>query len=342
MFTYADCARMADAIYYLRSAQPDTPEGRQALADTKCTLAGVYENEGALYRAGIWQKAGWSAFCVRGTVPKHWPPTNLEQDVQMKLDDAVPYALLRLAVQDIEAHIHPKSGQRWIVVGHSLGGSVAQVLGFLYGVPFVTFDAPGMRYDVMRRGWAKAVARGVGGLGSEVLSITPGIRSLYDWSVKKTPMLDDSYDQARANVARAIGEPVSNADSTADHDVGDQLGFNIAHSKDTVHKLLGPPIGADYRFADFVPAPNLVPTQVRVMATPISPAGALLAGALTGSAMDVLRYHDSKALADYIASRNWGGEMPVAATADARGRIHYFAPSYMSAPGWENAQRPTS
>ncbi len=35
-------------------------------------------------------------------------------------------------------------GARFSMVGHSLGGGLAQYIGWLWGVPFVTFNAPGM------------------------------------------------------------------------------------------------------------------------------------------------------------------------------------------------------
>lgn len=35
-------------------------------------------------------------------------------------------------------------GARFSLVGHSLGGGLAQYIGWLWGVPFVTFNAPGM------------------------------------------------------------------------------------------------------------------------------------------------------------------------------------------------------
>ncbi len=307
------------------------------MAEVGFNFVGSYQNEAALYRAGLWRKSGWDAFVVRGTVPNHWPPVNLIQDAGMKLQDAVPIDLLRLAVRDIEAQVRPRSGQRWIVVGHSLGGAVAQVLGFLYGVPFVTFDAPGMRYDVMRRGWAKAGARAVGGVGSELLSILPGFRQIYDASYRATPALDLRSDDARAALARATQEPVDNADKGLP-DIERQLGFNIAHPKDVIHNLTGPPIGMPFREdVTFPLSAAETPTLLRVAALA---APGLQAGLdLKQWATDVLRYHDSKAMADWIAGHNWGGESPVDAGPGPGGRMMYFAPSYMSAPGWEEAAR---
>jgi hypothetical protein len=40
--------------------------------------------------------------------------------------------------------MYKTAGYSVTVVGHSLGGGVAQCLGFWYSVPFVTFNAPGM------------------------------------------------------------------------------------------------------------------------------------------------------------------------------------------------------
>ncbi len=337
MFTYTECARMADAIYYASPSQQLTVEGRQAMAAVGCDFVLSRENAGALYRAGVWRKGGWMAFVVRGTVPKHWPPTNLIQDAEMKLLDAVPVALLRLAVADIEAQVRPRSGQRWIVVGHSLGGAVAQALGFLYGVPFVTFDAPGMRYDVMRRGWAKASAQAVGGVGSDLLSILPGFRQIYDAAYRATPALDMPSDAARAALSRATREPVDNA-AKGLPDIERQLGFNIAHRKDVIHKLTGPPIGMPYREdVDFPLSAAEVPTLLRAVA--LAMPGVQVGLDLKQWATDALRYHDSKALADWVDGHNWGGECPVDAGPGAGGRVSYFAPSYMSAPGWEEGVR---
>ena len=337
MFSYADCARMADAIYHVRSASPDTQDGREALRLVKAQLVAVFEDDAVLYRTAIWRKAGWSAFVVRGTVPNPMTPANLTQDILMKLGSNVPFDLVRRSVRDIEATIHPGTAARWIVVGHSLGGAVAQVLGFLYGVPFVTLNAPGMRYDVVRRGWVKTMAELSGGVGSTLLSMVPGVRDLYDGAVRRTPGLDNSYDAARAELGRMIGLHVSNTRSTASHNPDTQLGFNIANDRDTIHRLTGPPIGNPFMSANFVPDYYKVPAYVQFFRALANTAPIVEIGQ---AAMDVLRYHDSRALADYIDGLNWGTENPVSASVTTDGRVQYFAPSYMSAPGWGDQPRP--
>jgi hypothetical protein len=46
------------------------------------------------------------------------------------------------------------------ITGHSLGGGLAQLIGYLHGLPFVTFNAPGMKNNVPKGFTAPGPARG--------------------------------------------------------------------------------------------------------------------------------------------------------------------------------------
>ncbi len=326
MFTYAECALMADAVYHVDvtnavfpATQPAQDHSAKALTQAGFRLVGVYESPAILSRAAIWSRGGWFGFAVRGTVPLDPSLQNVTQDYVMKALSTAPLQLVRAAVGPINKIIGPPRG-RCIMVGHSLGGSVAQLLGLLYGVPFVTFNAPGMRYDVMRKGWVRAGMRQVdsaNGPAATVATMLPGIRSLTNWAVRETPGLDQSFDEARGEIAQGAGLPPP--DITAALGPDQQLGFNIAHTLDTIHNLTGPPIGSPYRPADWTPTPAQVAETIAV------------------PALGIGIYHDMTRMAQFLAHHNWGHEHPVYAVAGARGRIFYARTHYAPAPGWESA-----
>jgi len=57
------------------------------------------------------------------------------------------------------------NGRPIFIVGHSLGGALAQIIGALKRVPFITFNAPGMRTQLETQGTAfKGTARVTKGL----------------------------------------------------------------------------------------------------------------------------------------------------------------------------------
>ncbi len=327
MFTYAECARMADAVYHVNvvnavfpQKMPSRDPSSEALTRAGFRLVGVYENPAVLFRAAIWTRGGWFGFAIRGTVPTDPSLKNVNQDYVMKALSQAPLDLVKASVGPINRIIGPPRG-KCIVVGHSLGGSVAQLLGLLYGVPFVTFNAPGMRYDVMRKGWIRAGMRvydHLTGPGTTFLTMLPGLRSLTNWAVRETPGMDQSFDEARNEVATGAGVPAPDITSALGAD--QQLGFNIAHSCDTIHKLTGPPIGEPYRAADWTP------TLVQAAED-----------AVVGPLAAMLIYHDMPRMAQFLEHNGWGREHPVYAVTGAKGRVFYARTHYAAPTGWNAA-----
>lgn len=311
MFSYAECALMADAVYHAKE-EPHYSSIVE-LAKAGCVLSGVFEKPGPLYRGAIWRRGGATAFVVRGTMPLGGYGQNLGQDFMMKMASQAPYGLVKAAVQDISRTINPPLGAG-MFVGHSLGGSAAQVLGLLYGLPFMTFNAPGMRYDLMRKAWVRhtmiagdtlaVVAGKLWGLLPTVATMVPFGRDLANTYVKHTQVLDQDYDHARSEMAHQLGIPMPDATAALSPDY--QLGYNIAHHLDEIHQLMGPPVGTPWRYADWTPS---------------------LFGAAAAAACgpyDIYFYHDSKKLADYIAKQAWGAVHPVKSYLAAKGRIYYY------------------
>ena len=314
MFSYAECALMADAVYHVKEEPNSSSIGE--LKRAGCALTTIFENAGPLYRAAIWQRGTARAFVVRGTVPSLVHRQNLGQDFLMKMASQAPYDLVKLAVHDIQRTIGPPHAIG-MFVGHSLGGSAAQVLGLLFGLPFMTFNAPGMRYDLMRKGWVRQTQLAEDMVSPQIAimkslaTMVSGGRDLADAFVKHTPGLDQSYDQARSEMARGVGIPVP--DSTAVPSPDSQLGFNVAHEKDEIHNWLGPPIGTPYRLASWPGSPLMTAAPL------ISPEAGAAAGAY-----GIYYYHDSKKLAEYLRTLPWGGIQPVRATMGAKARVFYY------------------
>ena len=223
----------------------------------------------------------------------------------MKAGSEAPYPIVKAAAQNVLSRLRPPRVPG-MFVGHSLGGSVAQVLGLLFGLPFMTFNAPGMRYDLMRKGFVRqantAAVVGAGPLPT-IGTMVPGGRQIADEYVKMTPGLDQDYDHARLELARAVGIPVPDATAAMSPDY--QLGFNFAHKLDTIHQLTGPPIGEPFRDASWPPG-----FLAAVGAALVPPDG-------------VYYYHDSKKLAEFIKQQKWVVGNRSAPSSVRRGRIFY-------------------
>lgn len=305
---------MADAVSDLDN-QP-AYESSVRLAQSGIVLKQVFSQPSVAYRAAIWQRGKAKAFVVRGTFVPGTQGQNLIQDYEMKRLSKAPIDLVRAAVGDINRHMSPPHGYN-MFVGSSLGGSTAQLLGFLYGLPFMTFNAPGMRYDVMRRisvrvagtlgdNIAASATKGWSEMISVLTMLKPG-RKVVDDHVAATPWLDQSYDQARVEIARNAGIPVP--DSTANVTPEKQLGFNIAHSRDSIHNSTGVPIGRPYQFADW------------------SEAASGTSGPSPHLPWNITYYHDSKKMAEFLFKQPWAQQRPIRPYIGPLGKTYYFGPA---------------
>jgi hypothetical protein len=140
--------------------------------------AAVYKDEKEMMERLVVQgQAGWSVrFWQAGTASNGFQGTILENDKEVicaykgskfgvtgKQDWLVNDVQIALnlvpsqshsaaeMVEVAEHYICGGSGARrkpLSIVGHSLGGGLAQLVGYLRGVPFVTFNAPGMKGNI--------------------------------------------------------------------------------------------------------------------------------------------------------------------------------------------------
>jgi hypothetical protein len=103
----------------------------------------VYVNHGL--REAV---AAFQGTYFRAGKDKHTKAGDLVSDIQILLGILPQYcsAALRLFERMRRAY----SGYAPSLVGHSLGGGIAQVIGHWTAIPFVTFNAPGMWGDIQK------------------------------------------------------------------------------------------------------------------------------------------------------------------------------------------------
>lgn len=156
--TTAQYARMANAVYQIdRSAAgpPATGASGWVVDDYEC---GLFEDgmawgatrtdfKGCVY---VSRALGEVVVALQGTVPKKGG--DLLADLQIAVGGLVgmlpQYCSAALRLFRRTGEVYPDF--RASIVGHSLGGGLAQVLGHWTGLPFVTFNAPGMWGDIQK------------------------------------------------------------------------------------------------------------------------------------------------------------------------------------------------
>jgi hypothetical protein len=72
-------------------------------------------------------------------------------DVQIAFNQLPHQTTAALAFADMARTI--AESKPMSLVGHSLGGALAQLVGFGFGLPFVTFNAPGVRNNIRGISW---------------------------------------------------------------------------------------------------------------------------------------------------------------------------------------------
>jgi hypothetical protein len=145
MATCLDYAKIAYAAYFTRVAQySDSPPGH--LVDDwtvqKWEQGTLFGNG---YQGGIWQSEKDVVVGCCGTNPKQ--KGKLAQDLLADLKIALKIlpSQTKGALRMVKTAREIAGGRRVSVTGHSLGGGLAQVVGVVCEIPFVTFNAPAMR-----------------------------------------------------------------------------------------------------------------------------------------------------------------------------------------------------
>ena len=69
----------------------------------------------------------------------------LVNDVLIAINSLPPQMVAAYQMVTAARSVCSDSGKPISLVGHSLGGGLAQILGYIMGYPFVTFNAPGMK-----------------------------------------------------------------------------------------------------------------------------------------------------------------------------------------------------
>lgn len=215
MISLSDYAKISDKVYEPSPASVESwscPRG-MAVDDSSVFSGGALFSSGLQGRVFL-RTAGRleAVIAFKGTNPAM--VSDLTADLRLALGYMPRQAreAIRHATRWRDA-VRKQSAQAVIhVTGHSLGGAIAQVVGSELMLPFVTFNAPGMRSQVLARIPAARVAasmngvnfRGDGwlcpiaGLGQhageeEVLSGSPsshGIAALAAW-IEATPAQRD-------------------------------------------------------------------------------------------------------------------------------------------------------
>jgi hypothetical protein len=150
MVTLMEYAKIADKVYEPSSCQEPAiagftcPHG-YAVDDQSVFAGGSFWTSGLQARLFTRRNGDDAVIAFKGTKPSM--VSDLTADLRI-----IGYGMPRQAVDALKLVSEWKgrlAGRRVSLVGHSLGGAIAQVVGAITDVRFVTFNAPGM--------WSNAV-----------------------------------------------------------------------------------------------------------------------------------------------------------------------------------------
>jgi len=136
-------AEIANKVYEPSTATDPAPTGWTCPRGAAVDDTSVFQGGSALssgFQGRVFRKGNAAVFAFKGTVPTM--ASDLVADLSLVLN-AVPrqaYVAMRHAIRWKRLY----SNFDITLVGHSLGGGLAQILGPQLGVRFVTFNAPGM------------------------------------------------------------------------------------------------------------------------------------------------------------------------------------------------------
>jgi hypothetical protein len=138
------CANLADLVY---NESKDVRHADDVLDLTPTVFEGWSRQDwladaGSGFYGAIYQKSNEIIVAFRGSkgLIKDW----LDSDVDIARRE-LPAAKVEAAVKLYDRAKQVSSGRQITLVGHSLGGGLAQVVAAAKGLPCVTFNAPGMK-----------------------------------------------------------------------------------------------------------------------------------------------------------------------------------------------------
>lgn len=142
MATLLDYAKIAEKVY---DPSPGSIPGWSCSNTRAVNDQSVFSGGSALssgLQARVFEKSGGSEIVIayKGTVPSM--ASDLHADAQLAVNHIPVQAYEALRLTNLWAAHFPRAKRT--LVGHSLGGAIAQVVGVRTGFKFVTFNAPGM------------------------------------------------------------------------------------------------------------------------------------------------------------------------------------------------------
>ncbi len=174
MLTVLDLAKVASDIY--KSGEGDFARRN------------LISNPSTGFQGAIYERGGFCIVAFKGT----YNSEDLVSDYQLavgrrpeQMDDAT---------QLFEAGLGSCGAKKLILTGHSLGGALAQSIGYLTNTPFVTFNAPPMATNVANPSWftrlrgrlySAASYIGTPVLGGAVFALASKVQQLRLGSVKR-------------------------------------------------------------------------------------------------------------------------------------------------------------
>lgn len=153
--TTLDYAEMAERVYSIdRRSDPKAPQN-WVVATYECGLFQEGMSWGGTktdFKGCVYANDSLKEVVVafQGTVPRKGG--DLLADLQIAIGGLVgmlpQYCGAALRLFERTGEVYPNHTVS--LVGHSLGGGIAQVIGHWTGIPFVTFNAPGMWGDIQK------------------------------------------------------------------------------------------------------------------------------------------------------------------------------------------------
>lgn len=179
MPTLFEYALIADAVY--GNADKDNPSQAElgkmgwkcppelAVYDASVFKGGSLWSSGFQGRAFVSGDGQFAVIAYKGTRPTQ--TSDLVADLKLAMGFVPTQAKDALkSTVDWQGHL---KGRNVSLTGHSLGGALAQVVGLQTGLPFVTFNAPGMKNQ--SQGLASSQTAGKSGKGKvEGLNLRTG------------------------------------------------------------------------------------------------------------------------------------------------------------------------
>lgn len=146
MATCLDCAKIAYAAYFTGKNQYyETPPGHMVDGwHVQHWETGGFFGNG--FQGGIWQSDSDVVIGCCGTNTKQKGKFLQDIYADIKIGLGIVPNQVKSATKMVRNARQIAHGRRLYIVGHSLGGGLAQVVGARQNIPFVTFNAPAMKF----------------------------------------------------------------------------------------------------------------------------------------------------------------------------------------------------